>query len=74
MPDSYLTMKQRGRKDEIVSQLPDILDLMTVSVEAGLGFDAAIAKVCERMHGPAGRASSASCCTRCASARAARRP
>jgi tight adherence protein C len=52
MPDSYLTMKQRGRKDEIVAQLPDILDLMTVSVEAGLGFDAAIAKVCERMHGP----------------------
>jgi tight adherence protein C len=52
MPDSYLTMKQRGRKDEIVSQLPDVLDLMTVSVEAGLGFDAAISKVCERMDGP----------------------
>jgi tight adherence protein C len=32
--------------------LPDTLDLLTVSVEAGLGFDAAINKVCEKMHGP----------------------
>ena len=32
--------------------MPDVLDLLTVSVEAGLGFDAAIAKVCERMRGP----------------------
>jgi tight adherence protein C len=32
--------------------LPDTLDLLTVSVEAGLGFDAAVAKVCEKMSGP----------------------
>jgi tight adherence protein C len=52
LPDTYLGMKQRSRQDEIVAALPDVLDLMTVSVEAGLGFDAAVAKVCERMHGP----------------------
>ncbi len=52
LPDTYLGMKQRARQDEIVAALPDVLDLMTVSVEAGLGFDAAVAKVCERMHGP----------------------
>ncbi len=52
MPDYYLSLRTRARKEELVSQMPDVLDLLTVSVEAGLGFDAAIAKVCDRMHGP----------------------
>ena len=52
MPDYYLSLKTKGRKEDLVSQMPDVLDLLTVSVEAGLGFDAAIAKVCERMKGP----------------------
>ena len=52
MPDYYLSMKTKARKEDLVSQMPDVLDLLTVSVEAGLGFDAAIAKVCERMKGP----------------------
>ncbi len=51
-PDYYLSLRTRGRREDMVAQMPDILDLLTVSVEAGLGFDAAIAKVCERMYGP----------------------
>jgi tight adherence protein C len=36
----------------VQAALPDALDLLAVSVEAGLGFDAAIAKLVEHMHGP----------------------
>ena len=51
-PDFWLNGRVRKRRDEMERTLPDTLDLLTVSVEAGLGFDAAIAKVCEKMHGP----------------------
>ena len=51
-PDYALTLKARGRKEKIRAELPDALDLLAVSVEAGLGFDAAIAKLNEHMHGP----------------------
>ncbi len=50
--DFWLNGKIRRRRDEMERALPDTLDLLTVSVEAGLGFDAAIAKVCEKMDGP----------------------
>lgn len=51
IPDIFLKIKYISRQDEIRRQLPDVLDLLTVSVEAGLGFDAAIAKVVEKMDG-----------------------
>jgi tight adherence protein C len=51
-PDYGLTLKARGRKEKIRAELPDALDLLAVSVEAGLGFDAAIAKLNEHMDGP----------------------
>ncbi len=51
-PDYYLTSKASGRGNGILNQLPDALDLLTISVEAGLGFDAAIVKVTEKMKGP----------------------
>ena len=51
-PDFVVSAKARSRKDTIRAELPDALDLMAVSVEAGLGFDGAIAKLTEHMHGP----------------------
>jgi len=51
-PDYFLTLKARGRKERIRADLPDALDLLAVSVEAGLGFDASLAKLNENMEGP----------------------
>jgi tight adherence protein C len=51
-PDWILTMKMRARREEIRSELPDALDLLAVSVEAGLGFDGAVTKLTEHMSGP----------------------
>ena len=51
LPDFYLTSRASGRANNIIEQLPDALDLLTISVEAGLGFDAALVKVTEKMKG-----------------------
>jgi tight adherence protein C len=51
-PEFWLGRRIRARSEAMVLQLPDALDLLTISVEAGLGFDAALAKVVEKMHGP----------------------
>jgi tight adherence protein C len=51
-PEFWLGGKAKKRSFEMVLQLPDALDLLTISVEAGLGFDAALAKVVEKMEGP----------------------
>ncbi len=50
-PDSYLKAKAKERQREIENRLPDVLDLLTVSVEAGLGFDSALLKVVEKQKG-----------------------
>ena len=42
LPDMVLTFKARSRREQIQAELPDALDLLAVSVEAGLGFDGAI--------------------------------
>ncbi len=52
MPEFWLGSRIRKRSMEMILQLPDALDLLTISVEAGLGFDAALAKVVEKMEGP----------------------
>jgi tight adherence protein C len=52
LPDTLVTFKARSRRERIQSELPDALDLLAVSVEAGLGFDGAISKLTENMHGP----------------------
>lgn len=47
----YLNSRIRKRKAEFLKQLPDALDLLTVSVEAGLGFDSALLHVVEKSKG-----------------------
>src|SRR5687768_15878900 len=51
-PEFWLGRKMKARSWSMVLQLPDALDLLTISVEAGLGFDAALAKCVEKMEGP----------------------
>ncbi len=51
LPGVYVSGKARRRREEIRSELPDALDLLAVSVEAGLGFDGAVAKLTEHMEG-----------------------
>ena len=51
-PDFVVSSKARSRRDRSRAELPDALDLMAVSVEAGMGFDGAIAKLTEHMSGP----------------------
>jgi tight adherence protein C len=51
-PDWFLTSRIRTRRETIRSELPDALDLLAVSVEAGLAFDGAVSKLTEHMSGP----------------------
>ena len=51
-PDYVVNSKIRSRQERIRAQLPDALDLLAVSVEAGLGFDSAVAKLTESLEGP----------------------
>jgi len=45
LPNIWLQFKIKGRQQQIREGFPDILDLLVVCVEAGLGLDAAIARV-----------------------------
>jgi tight adherence protein C len=51
-PALVVTSRARRRQARILSQLPDALDLLAVSVEAGLGFDGAVMKLTQYMDGP----------------------
>jgi len=52
LPDLMLLRVIAGRKRAINRALPDFLDLLTVTVEAGLGLDSALAKIAEKLEGP----------------------
>ena len=47
-PQMWIQSKIDRRQDEVRKALPDALDLLTICVEAGLGFEAAMAKVSEK--------------------------
>jgi tight adherence protein C len=52
VPDYWLVTRIKARQKAIVLAIPDVLDLLTISVKAGLGFDAALGKVVEKTEGP----------------------
>jgi tight adherence protein C len=52
IPEFWLGNKIKARQKIILKMIPDTLDLLTISVRAGLGFDAALAKVVEKLPGP----------------------
>jgi len=51
-PNMYLYQKAHDRSDLMQRALPDAIDLLTISVESGLGFDAAVAQVARNTDGP----------------------
>jgi pilus assembly protein TadC len=51
-PDVRLNSRAHDRQEKIARSLPDTLDQMTIAVEAGLGFDSAMAKAARGGHGP----------------------
>jgi tight adherence protein C len=51
-PGFVLGARVRARQAAVAAELPDALDLLSVSVEAGLGFDGAVQKLTEHMDGP----------------------
>lgn len=52
LPDVLIHSRAHDRQQEIQRSLPDTLDQMTIAVEAGLGFDAALAKAARNGKGP----------------------
>jgi tight adherence protein C len=48
IPNYYISTKVSARRKEIQLALPDVMDLLTIAVEAGLGFDAAVQRVVEK--------------------------
>jgi tight adherence protein C len=52
LPEFWLGGRIKARQKVILKMIPDTLDLLTISVRAGLGFDAALAKVVEKLPGP----------------------
>lgn len=51
-PNLYLYQKSHERADRLQRDLPDAIDLLTISVESGLGFDAALQQVARNTEGP----------------------
>jgi tight adherence protein C len=51
-PNIYLSQRAAERSQALRRSFPDALDLLTISVEAGLGFDAALSHVAKNVQGP----------------------
>lgn len=51
-PNLYLYQRAHERAERLQRDLPDAIDLLTISVESGLGFDAAVQQVARNTEGP----------------------
>lgn len=51
-PSFYLSMIIKKRQQEIQKRMPDFFDMVNLSIEAGMGLDASILKVCHQTKGP----------------------
>ena len=54
-PLSFLSRKVRFRQDQIDYELPELIDLLVVSVEAGVGFSGSLRIAADRLTGPLGQ-------------------
>lgn len=52
LPHFWLNNKTQERQKQVIKRLPDAIDLLSTSVEAGLGIDAALGQVAEKVKGP----------------------
>lgn len=52
IPRMYLRSRIKSRRQSISNQLPNVMDMMSVNIEAGLGFDAAMLSVTDHFKGP----------------------
>jgi len=51
-PDVLIQKRAEARQESIQQELPDVLDQVTISIESGLGFEAAFARIGEKRTGP----------------------
>jgi tight adherence protein C len=54
LPDVWLRLRTKQRQSAVNNALPDVLDMLMVCVEAGMGFDAAVARIAEQPGSKAG--------------------
>ena len=53
-PDIFIRARMLSRQEDIRVTLPNALDLLTISIEAGMGFNTALARVSDNIKGPLG--------------------